>query len=73
MADAPKKNAGKKKGFGAVIAYFREGREELAKVVWPTKKELYRHTTIVIAISLGVAFFLGFLDILLQNGLEFLV
>ena len=63
----------KKKSIGSAIAYFREAREELKKVVWPTKKELYRHTTIVIVISLAVAFFLGLLDIVLQNGLEYII
>ncbi|MCA9375998.1 MAG: preprotein translocase subunit SecE [Candidatus Doudnabacteria bacterium] len=66
-------DAKKKSGLAAVVAYFREAREELQKVVWPTRKELYRHTWIVIAISLGVAALLGLLDLVLQQGLQFVL
>ncbi|MBU6415476.1 preprotein translocase subunit SecE, partial [Patescibacteria group bacterium] len=37
-------------------------RAELRKVVWPTREEAIRYTIIVIAISVGVALFLGAFD-----------
>ncbi|MFA6537572.1 MAG: preprotein translocase subunit SecE [Patescibacteria group bacterium] len=45
-----------------LVKYLLESKAELKKVTWPTKKETVRHTIIVVAISLFVAFFLGFLD-----------
>lgn len=49
-----------------IIQYFKESREELKKVVWPTKKETFNLTLLVIIISIGVAFFLGLIDYLLN-------
>ena len=34
----------------------------MKKVTWPTKKETYNYTLLVILISLGMAAFLGALD-----------
>jgi preprotein translocase subunit SecE len=39
-----------------------ESKAELKKVTWPTRKELVKHTLIVIGLSLFVAAFLGVLD-----------
>jgi preprotein translocase subunit SecE len=44
--------------------------EELKKVSWPTRAETIRLTTIVIAISLIIGFYVGIIDILLTKGLE---
>lgn len=57
----------------AVITYFREAREELMKVIWPTTDELKRHTVIVIVVSLFVAAFLGVLDVIFRAGLQNLI
>lgn len=43
---------------------------ELKKVTWPTKKETFRLTTIVIGISLIIALYIGIIDVLLAKGLE---
>lgn len=53
-----------------VIRYFKESREELAKVTWPTRREALNHTALVVVISLGVAAFFGLVDYLLTIGLE---
>jgi preprotein translocase subunit SecE len=42
--------------------YIKSSVEEMKKVTWPTKKETYNYTVLVIGISLGVAAFLGALD-----------
>ncbi len=48
--------------FGKLIIFFQEARVELKHINWPTKKEAIRLTTVVIGISLGLAFFLGVFD-----------
>jgi preprotein translocase SecE subunit len=57
----------------ALIKYFIEAKEELKKVVWPTKKQLISHTWLVIGISLAVAAFLGLADYLFNLGVEKLI
>jgi preprotein translocase subunit SecE len=44
------------------IAYIKEARIELKKVIWPSRDEVTKHTLIVIGVSLGVALFLGIFD-----------
>lgn len=53
-----------------VITFFKEAREELVKVVWPSREELIRHTVIVVVISLGVAALLGVLDLIFNTILQ---
>jgi preprotein translocase subunit SecE len=48
-----------------IIQYFKDSRQELKKVVWPTRKEAFNLTMLVILISLGVAFLLGAIDAIL--------
>jgi preprotein translocase subunit SecE len=48
-------------------------KSELKKVSWPTKKEITKHTIMVIGVSLGVAFFLGALDILFSKILALII
>lgn len=50
--------------------YIRESRDELRKVVWPTRAETTNHTLLVIGISLAVAAFLGAIDFGLTSVLE---
>lgn len=47
--------------------FLREVRVEMAKVVWPTRTQLIVYTLVVVAMSLGVAVFLGALDFGFQN------
>jgi len=44
--------------------YIKASVEEMKKVTWPTKKETYNYTLLVISLSLAVAAFLGALDYL---------
>ena len=53
-----------------LMNYFRGAYDELRKVAWPTKKEITQHTLVVIGVSLGVALFLGAMDVALNYGLE---
>jgi preprotein translocase subunit SecE len=45
----------------------------MKKVTWPTKKETYNYTVLVIAISLIVAAFLGALDYIFNLGFKFIL
>ncbi len=53
--------------------YIKASIEEMKKVTWPTKKETYNFTLLVIGISLGVAAFLGALDYIFTWGFEFFI
>lgn len=56
-----------------ITSYFSESVAELKKVTWPTKKETYNYTLLVIGISLGVAIFLGLLDYIFTQGFQALL
>lgn len=49
------------------IDFLKEVREELNKVVWPTKKQTIRYTVLVIIVALVVGVFLGGLDYILTK------
>ncbi len=51
-----------------IINYLKESYAEMKKVTWPTKKETYRYTVLVIGISLATAAFLGVLDEIFSLG-----
>jgi len=56
-----------------IVQYLKESVEELKKVTWPTKKETYDYTLLVISISIAVALFLGSLDFIFNKLLEQLI
>ena len=68
--NTPKKAIEKKGGdkgsiptyVGKAGQFLREARMELTKVKWPTRKELFASTAVVIVLTLMVAFFLGLVD-----------
>jgi len=53
-----------------LITYVKESKDELKKVVWPSRKETQKFTLLVIGISLDTAVFLGALDFGLTIVLE---
>lgn len=53
--------------------YLKASIEEMKKVTWPTKKETYRYTVLVIGVSAGVAIFLGLLDLIFNFGIQSLI
>lgn len=53
--------------------YIKESYSEMKKVSWPTKKETYNYTLMVIGISVATAAFLGLLDILFSFGFKFII
>lgn len=56
-----------------LVNYIKGATEEMKKVTWPTKKETYNYTLLVIGISLAVAAFLGALDYVFTWILEFVI
>jgi len=53
--------------------YIKDSVAEMKKVTWPTKKETYNYTLLVIGISLAVALFLGALDYIFSWGLNLVI
>ena len=55
------------------VGFLRETRDELKKVVWPSKKEVTRLTTVVIIVSAIVGGYIGGLDFLLTKFLSMII
>ena len=56
-----------------LVRYIKASIEEMKKVTWPSKKETYQYTLLVIGISLAVAAFLGALDYIFSLVLELVI
>ena len=54
-------------------SYFKTAWSELKKVSWPTRKETWRNTWVVIIVSAFFALFLGALDYGLKYLLEYIL
>ena len=50
--------------FGRLINYIKDTRNELKHVNWPSRKQTVNFTILVISVSVIVAAFMGFFDIL---------
>ena len=48
---------------GGILRYFGEAISELKKVVWPTRDELVRYTSVVLVFVLAVMTFVTVLDL----------
>jgi len=59
--------------WGTTVRFLREVRVEMKKVTWPQRKEIIGSTAVVIMASFLVSFFLGFVDLVLQKLLGFVV
>lgn len=55
------------------VAFLKEVRIELAKVVWPTRDQLVRLTALVLGISLIVGLFIGAVDFIFFKIMEVLL
>jgi preprotein translocase SecE subunit len=56
-----------------MFQFLSEVKNELAKVVWPTRAETFKYTLTVILFSIGVAIILGAFDFGLLKLFEILV
>jgi preprotein translocase subunit SecE len=55
---------------GEARAFLQEVRGELKKVTWPSRKEVYSTTLVVIATSIFFGFYLWGLDIVFSRALS---
>ncbi len=59
--------------FEKIKLFLQESRQEFKRVNWPTLRETRRLTLIVIGFSLGIALFLGVLDVIFSRLLSIIV
>jgi preprotein translocase subunit SecE len=55
------------------VSFLRETKDELKKVVWPSRQEVIRLTTVVIIVSVLVGLFIGGIDFILTKALSVIV
>ena len=58
---------------GKTVSYFKESREELKKVVWPTRQQVIEMTLAVVVLVVFVGALLGVFDYILTKGLTALL
>lgn len=56
-----------------LINYFKEVRQELEKVTWPSREQTIQKTLLVIVSSIVIGFFVGGLDILFTELTKLLI
>ncbi len=56
-----------------MIGFLRQVRGEITKVTFPPREDVIRLTLLVIIISIAVGIYLGALDFLYLQGLEYLL
>ena len=56
-----------------IFNYVSASISEMKKVTWPTKKETYNYTLLVIGLSLAVAVFLGALDFIFTEAFQIII
>ena len=69
--EKPKKAANPNKG--RVKKYFRDTRSEFKKITWPTKKQVWNNTIVVIVTVLIFGVIIWTLDYLLVSGRDLLM
>ena len=58
---------------GPLIGYLKETRAELRKVTWPTRKEAWNLTLVVVAVTVAMSIILGTADSLFSQIMRGLV
>ena len=53
--------------FGGIGNFLRETKQELNKVTWPSRSELWQSTAVVIVTMLILAVFIGVIDFFLSG------
>ena len=73
--DAVKKSTGneKKSAKERLVQWFRDLRSELKKVVWPTKEQTIKNTTVALGFTFVSAIILGGFDWVAGKGFEALI
>jgi preprotein translocase subunit SecE len=55
------------------ILFFKQSRDELRKVTWPSRQTTVQYTIVVIVGSLLVGLIIGFIDYIFGNGLKSII
>ena len=55
------------------LQFMQQVRAEVAKVVWPTRRETLLTTIMVLIMATLTAIFFFFVDFLIRNGLELIL
>jgi preprotein translocase subunit SecE len=53
-----------------ISQYLKETKIELKHVVWPSRRQTFYYTVLVIVISIAVAYYLGAFDSIFERGLD---
>lgn len=56
-----------------IFGFFKEVKEELVKVAWPSREQTIRYTVLVILVAVVVGLFLGGLDYILTALTAFIL
>jgi preprotein translocase subunit SecE len=59
--------------FAEIRDFFRESKAELKKVSWPTKKQVWYSTLVVVALTVVLSVYLGLVDLLLTELLRWFI
>lgn len=70
---AEENQAVEKKEKTGLFGYFRETKAELKKVTWPTRKELFRNTGVVLAVVIFSTLAIWGIDTVLSGALALLL
>lgn len=71
---AAKKNDGAKtKKRFSLFGYLKETKQELKRVTWPTKKELFKNTGIVLTVVISCTILVWGIDTILSGALALLL
>ena len=57
----------------AFINYIKEVKGEMKNITWPTRRQAIYATITVLAISVFIAYYLGFFDFVFSKGLSLLL
>ena len=55
------------------LQFIQQVRSEVAKVVWPTRREVMLTTVMVFILSAITAVFFALVDILIRGGLQYIL
>jgi preprotein translocase subunit SecE len=55
------------------LQFLQQVRAEVAKVVWPTRREVLLTTVMVFILSALAALFFSLVDLLIRTGLQYIV
>jgi preprotein translocase subunit SecE len=55
------------------VLFIRQAYDELRQVVWPTRKEIFRLTSIVIIISVIMGLYIGGLDWVFTQAIQLIL